>query len=57
MRPLSLKKDVLAPLTDGELESVVAGQETLLCWLLTNPCITPPPHTQQLTCALTGACS
>lgn len=53
MKRLTLKKDVLAPLTDRELGSVVGGTEinteTIVCWLFTDPCINPP-HSEQLTC-------
>lgn len=50
---LTLKKDVLAALTDAELGSVAAGTrtatETVICWLFTDPCINPP-HSEALTC-------
>ncbi|HEX8001476.1 MAG TPA: class I lanthipeptide [Mycobacteriales bacterium] len=54
MRKLTLRKEVLAPLTDTELTAVVGGAETKIC--LSDPCITPAPYTG-LKCYLTDGCA
>lgn len=48
MRKLSLNKEVLTDLTTAELGAVVGGQQSLLNFCPTDPCITPP--VSQLRC-------
>lgn len=55
MRRLTLRREVLASLSDTELGAVVGGADTRIC-LITNPCITPPPYTG-LKCLLTEGCA
>jgi hypothetical protein len=55
-RTLNLRKEVLASLSEEDLAGAVGAQASIVC--VTDPCITPPPPTNNITCYLTGnACA
>ena len=58
MRKLTLRKEALAELTTDELSAINGAADTRIC--VTDPCITPPPPTNDLRCTLSleeGVCS